>query len=852
MPLLSVIVPVFGKPESIEACLASVRGSSFQDYELLVADDGSPDAEGLSQIAARHHARLVRLHTRSGPAAARNAAAGVAAGDVLVFLDSDVTVHQDTLARFAEAFHSDPELDSIMGSYDTTPKVRGVVASFRNLLHAYVHHRSSRKAGTFWTGCGAVRRHRFLQLGGFDETYRRPCIEDVEFGVRLAQDGGRMQLDPAIQITHHKQWSLAGMIRTDLIDRALPWTELMFRHGLPTDLNFRWRDRITAFIAVLIPFLTLLSLLHGGLLTLFLLCSLAGVCLLQLSLFRFLVRHRSVVFAAASFPLYITHLLTGATGFAVGLVRGEAKRDKWFLPSALLLATLIFGVIQIGGGAYQGEFDGYPDEASHFMTGLMIRDYLLQWPPSNLVSWAEKYYLHYPKVTFGHWPPVFHSMEAVLWLFVPPSRSSVLILIGLAGLATALLFYRIARSIVPPPAALFAACVLVAGKDFQFATNLVMAEMLSFLLFTLFLDALIRFLRTQGTRHAFLLCLWCSLALWTKGTGVILIPAAALAPLILRQFELLKRPGFLALLAAGLILPGGAWYLFQQLAFDPIAPWAGMKPGLPWPIEVLVHTTGSGLLAFAAIAVFLTFFSRLPVAAASAAMLLSIIGTSYFVRAISEPRHYMMVMPAILLLNIVLIRHILSLSLPAPRVAVAALLTVISLAPYPWQLYRQNSAGYKDIIAKLPDKPSRHFVSGSVGWSEGGYIVFSSLDEVRPASVFVRASKLFTANKPRLIKDRSPVTQEVLDQILENLAIETILLADHRGRETLPYHKLLKETLQNHPSWRPCAQSGLMQAYCRQLPPRLPREPHQIDLRRRIGRILREDLSNGDGDGASP
>ena len=117
-------------------------------------------------LPAAYGARVIRLEVNSGPAAARNAAARAAGGELLVFFDSDVTLHGDTLRRIADRFSTDPELDALMGSYDFEPAQGGMVAAFRNLLHAWVHHRSAGEASTFWGACGAVRRERFSTSAG--------------------------------------------------------------------------------------------------------------------------------------------------------------------------------------------------------------------------------------------------------------------------------------------------------------------------------------------------------------------------------------------------------------------------------------------------------------------------------------------------------------------------------------------------------------------------------------------------------------------------------------------------------------------------------------------------------------
>ncbi len=172
MPRFSVIIPVFSDAVLLSQCLRSVRASTFSDYELLVSDDGSANADAIQSVAAQYDARLIRSETRRGSAAARNRAARMASGEQLVFVDADVTLSGETLTRFAgEVFDHDPSLDAAMGAYDRAPSAPGRTSQFRNLLHSHAHSSSRGPATTFWTGCGAVQRERFLSMGGFDEGY---------------------------------------------------------------------------------------------------------------------------------------------------------------------------------------------------------------------------------------------------------------------------------------------------------------------------------------------------------------------------------------------------------------------------------------------------------------------------------------------------------------------------------------------------------------------------------------------------------------------------------------------------------------------------------------------------------
>ena len=222
-------MPAHQAAHHLPASLGALASSDLspEQWEVIVVDDASRDDTAL--VAARFADTVHRLTgPPAGPGKARNAGAALARGTWLVFIDADVVVHRDTLRKFADAGARDPGVVAVFGAYDSRPMARGVITEYRNLLHRYVHLQGSGDAETFWAGCGAVRRDWFLEAGGFDvEKYPRPQIEDIELGYRLRDRGGRIVLDPDIQATHLKRWTLAGMLRTDIRDRGIPWMRLL-------------------------------------------------------------------------------------------------------------------------------------------------------------------------------------------------------------------------------------------------------------------------------------------------------------------------------------------------------------------------------------------------------------------------------------------------------------------------------------------------------------------------------------------------------------------------------------------------------------------------------------------------
>src|SRR5258705_5496858 len=94
----------------------------------------------------------------------------------------------------------------------------------------------------------------------------------------------------------------------------------------------------------------------------------------------------------------------------------------------LLAFALFVGVtvaLQILGGAYQAEFGGYPDEPAHYVTSLMVRDYIAGMDYTDPMTFARNYYAHYPKVAIGHWPPFLYLIQGLWMLVLPTSRTSI-------------------------------------------------------------------------------------------------------------------------------------------------------------------------------------------------------------------------------------------------------------------------------------------------------------------------------------------------------------------------------------------------------------------------------------------
>jgi hypothetical protein len=327
-PSVSVIVPGLDCAQTLDASLAALRAQTWPAgaYEVVYADNGSRD--GSREIAARRADRVVTVAGPSSAGGARNAGAAAASGEVLVFIDADVVAPPGTVAALAAVLAADTELAAVFGSYDAAPAHPAIVSRFRNLLHHYVHQHGSPRAETFWAGCGAIRREAFEGMGGFDPGCR---IEDVELGRRMRAAGMQIRLERTIQVKHLKRWTLAGMVRTDVTRRGIPWCLLLLEGGGPRrelgSLNLTgggFASTALAWAAVIaaVAFRPTWALLALG-----------GLVAINVPFYRFLHRLHGPGFALACIPLHLLHhLCNGVSAGAALAIRLAARPPARLAP----------------------------------------------------------------------------------------------------------------------------------------------------------------------------------------------------------------------------------------------------------------------------------------------------------------------------------------------------------------------------------------------------------------------------------------------------------------------------------------------------------------------------------------
>lgn len=325
--IVSVVIPARNAARTLPECLRALSESILRPAEVIVVVDG-PCTDATEEVARAHGVDVLCLPERLGPGGARNAGVAAARGDVAVFVDADVAVRPNALSLLVSALEEAP-VDAVFGSYDNLPPGTNLASQYKNLLHHFVHQSGRQEAQTFWAGLGAVRREPFERIGGFDAgRYRRPSIEDVELGHRILAAGGRILLVKTAQGAHLKRWDVARAFRTDVLDRALPWTELILEtRQMPDDLNLGLRHRLgVASTGILL--VALVGVGFGRFWWWVAIAALLVALAAGSDVLLYLARERGVFFAIRAAPLHIAYFLASGLGFALGVVRKTAPRAE--------------------------------------------------------------------------------------------------------------------------------------------------------------------------------------------------------------------------------------------------------------------------------------------------------------------------------------------------------------------------------------------------------------------------------------------------------------------------------------------------------------------------------------------
>lgn len=231
------------------------------------------------------------------------------------------------------------------------------------------------------------------------------------------------------------------------------------------------------------------------------------------------------------------------------------------LVAAGAVYLLVCLLIQGTSGAWNATFNAYPDEPSHFVSAVMIRDYLASGFSLSPFRFAEQYYRHYPFFAVGYWPPLCYVITAFVFLVAGVGRFQALFVSAAAAAGSACLLFSLLRKRSGFVVAFCVGLLFLSLVEVQRWMSAVMTdEMVVFFCLAAGIRLLI-WLERPTYWNAIFCGTCCAFATLTKYSGayVCIVPFATC--LILRRFSLLRKQQFLVLHATVVLLVG-PWLLW--------------------------------------------------------------------------------------------------------------------------------------------------------------------------------------------------------------------------------------------------------------------------------------------------
>lgn len=209
VPKLSVIIPTYNRPKKLATTIACFQKQTLQpdQYEIVVVDDGSNPPVVLPEPCGPARCSLIRFDEVLERAVARNTAVERARGEYVLFSDDDLEVEPDFLAAHLRAHEEWPGA-VVIGKIILPPAaLRDPGVRFRQRLEhtGLPAERGPVPEASFCTAANmSVSRRRYLELNGFEPGL--VGIEDQDFGLRHAADGGLAVFLPEAVAVHNDDW----------------------------------------------------------------------------------------------------------------------------------------------------------------------------------------------------------------------------------------------------------------------------------------------------------------------------------------------------------------------------------------------------------------------------------------------------------------------------------------------------------------------------------------------------------------------------------------------------------------------------------------------------------------------
>lgn len=221
---VSVIIPTYNRAASIAASIQSVLDQTWQNYEIIVVDDGSTDdTRQVVEAFTDDRIRYIYLEQNSGPSRARNEGIRQARYDFIAFLDSDDEWLPQKLEKQMRLMLSAPEMVGLVYCRMRARQDDGkeIVCPRLSLKKEQLEGKLLRNlvgGNVIGTPAMLIRRQCLEQTGGFDEGLK--CLEDWELVLRIAEKWEFGFVDEVLVEVHFSEGSVSSNSKGYVLTRC--------------------------------------------------------------------------------------------------------------------------------------------------------------------------------------------------------------------------------------------------------------------------------------------------------------------------------------------------------------------------------------------------------------------------------------------------------------------------------------------------------------------------------------------------------------------------------------------------------------------------------------------------------
>lgn len=478
-----------------------------------------------------------------------------------------------------------------------------------------------------------------------------------------------------------------------------------------------------------------------------------------------------------------------------------------FLCLAYLCAVLVGALAVFAAKSYQSGFSG-ADEPSHFLNGYFVADYIARHFGSNPMGAATDFYVHYPKISIGHWPPAYYGILGLVFLVLPPTLPVIFTVnvlfaaLPALGVAAALAMLADRRAALAG-ALVYAVTPLVLEGHVMFMADQPLTACL-----VAATAVWIAFSVRPGWGSALGFALLAATAVLIKGNGWLVVFIPVFHILLTANWKLLLsvRLYVAAALAAAIVVP---WYMLTaKIAADGF----NYQAGLPYATKALLYNlqalgrnvtpVGGPLALYAIVAEFRARRAdpaRWTIVSAAISLLLATLLLQSLVPVDIVERYMAPALPAVVVLAVLgAVRLISLVGAPAPALAGVALAAVMAA---PGIVHLAQRAPKADTgIAAVTDrlaaaKPVITVIDGSAS-TEGWFIADMAVHDRALRGYVVRASKLLADSNfmgtTYSLKYRD--TADVLAE-LHRLGVQHVVIVREGGKDAYPHSAQMREAL---------------------------------------------------------